>query len=195
MSALPIRKMTMEEYIEFDKNSIDRYEYFAGEVFAMAGGSPEHARIGVNVTTRLFMRLLGGKCEVFNSDMHLKVPAALPYRYPDASVVCGEPIFEELQGIQMLVNPLVLIEVLSPSTEGYDLGKKFTEYKSIASFREYLAISQSRPHVIRYFRHADGFWVRHDIEGLENDVLLESLNVSLPLSEIYERVNFAGLLV
>jgi Uma2 family endonuclease len=106
--------------------------------------------------------------------------------------VCGEPIFEELQGIKMLVNPLVLIEVLSPSTEGYDLGKKFTEYKSIASFREYLAVSQSRPHVIRYFRHADGFWVRHDIEGLENDVLLESLNVSLPLSEIYERVNFAG---
>lgn len=123
--------------------------------------------------------------------MHIKVPAALPYRYPDASVVSGEPIFEEQLGVKMLLNPLVLIEVLSPSTEGYDLGKKFTEYKSIPSFREYLAVSQSRPHIIQYVRHADGFWVRHDIEGMESEVALESLNLSLLLSEIYERVTFS----
>lgn len=190
MSALPKHKMTIEEYIEFDKNSMERYEYFDGEVFAMAGGSPEHARIGGNVFARLFLKLLGGHGEVFNADMQLKVPAAPPYRYPDASVVCGEAVFEEVQGVKLLVNPLLLIEVLSPTTEGYDLGKKFTEYKSIASFQEYLAISQTRPHVIRYFRHANGFWVRHDIEGLENEVLLESINVTPPLSEIYERLNF-----
>ncbi|MBL8206605.1 MAG: Uma2 family endonuclease [Blastocatellia bacterium] len=190
MSALPQHRMTIEEYIEFDKNAEGRYEYFDGEVFAMAGGSPEHSRISINVTSRLFLRLLGSSCEIFNADMQLKVPAAPPYRYPDASVICGGAIFEEVQGIKLLVNPLLLIEVLSPTTEGYDLGKKFTEYKSIASFQEYLAISQSRPHVIRYFRHPNGFWVRHDIEGLENEVLLESLNIVLPLSEIYERVNF-----
>lgn len=190
MSALPIHKMTIEEYIEFDKNSEGRYEYFDGDVFAMAGGSPEHARISVNIIIRLSLKLLNGKCELFNSDMQLKVPAAPPYRYPDVSVVCGEAVFEEVQGVKLLVNPLLLIEVLSPSTEGYDLGKKFTEYKSIASFQEYLAISQTHPHVIRYFRHPNGFWVRHDIEGIENEVLIESLNVSLPLSEIYERVKF-----
>lgn len=191
MSALPIHKLTIEEYIEFDKNSEGRYEYFDGEVFAMAGGSPAHARIGLNITGTLREKLRGSKCEPFNSDMHIKVPAALPYRYPDASVVCGEPVFEEQLGVKLLVNPLVLIEVLSPSTEGYDLGKKFTEYKSIASFQEYLAISQTIPHVIRYYRQANGFWVRHDIEGIESEVLLESLNVSLLLSEIYERMNFS----
>ncbi len=192
MSALPIHKMTIEEYIEFDKNSMERYEYFDGEVFAMAGGSPEHARISGNTFARLFLKLLGGNCEVFNADMQLKVPAAPPYRYPDVSVVCGEAVFEETQGIKLLVNPLLLIEVLSPSTAEYDLGKKFTEYKSIASFQEYLAISQTHPHIIRYSRHPNGFWVRHDIEGLESEVLLESLNLSLPLSEIYERVKLSA---
>lgn len=190
MSALPKHKMTIEEYIEFDKNSMERYEYFDGEVFAMAGGSPEHSRISTNVTSRLFLKLLGSKWEVFNADMQLKVPAAPPYRYPDASVVCGEAIFEEVQGVKLLVNPLVLIEVLSPTTEGYDLGKKFTEYKSIATFQEYLAISQSHPHVIHYVRHPNGFWVRHDIEGVASEVTIESLNIVLPLSEIYARVNF-----
>ncbi len=131
---------------------------------------------------------MGGNCEVFNADMQIKVPAAPPYRYPDVSVVCGEAVFEETQGIKLLVNPLLLIEVLSPSTAEYDLGKKFTEYKSIASFQEYLAISQTHPHVIRYIRHPNGFWVRHDIEGIASEVLLGSLNLSLPLSEIYERV-------
>jgi Uma2 family endonuclease len=192
MSALPIHKLTIEEYIELDKNSEERYEYFAGEIFAMAGGSPEHNRVSLNVAASLLQKLRGSPCEAFNSEMRIKVPAALPYRYPDASVVCGEPVFEELQGVKLLVNPLLIIEALSPSTEGYDLGKKFTEYKSIASFQEYLAISQTHPHVIRYFRQANGFWVRHDIEGIESEVLLESLNVSLPCSEIYERVNFPG---
>ena len=192
MSALPIHKMTIEEYIEFDKNSMERYEYFAGEVFAMAGGSPEHGRIGGSIFARLFMKLLGSKCEAFTSEIRIKVPAALPYRYPDVSVVCGEPVFEAQLGVKLLLNPLVLIEVLSPSTAEYDLGKKFTEYKSIASFREYLAVSQTRPHVIQYVRRADGFWVRHDIEGIESEVALDSLNLALPLSEIYERVTFSA---
>ncbi len=190
MSALPIHKMTMEEYIEFDKNAEGRYEYFAGEVFAMAGGSPEHTRIGGNVFGTLREKLRGTQCEAFTADLRLKVPAALPYRYPDVCVVCGEPTYEELQGVKLLLNPMLLVEVLSSSTAEYDLGEKFTEYKSIPSFREYLVVSQTRPFVIRYFRHPNGFWVRHDIEGIESEVLLESLNVTLRLSEIYERMNF-----
>ena len=145
----------------------------------------------INIAAHLHLKLRGSRYEVFNSQLRVKVPASPPYRYPDVSVVEGGFIVEELQDVQLLVNPLLLIEVLSPSTEGYDLGKKFTEYKSIASFQEYLVISQTHPHVIRYFRQANGFWVRHDIEGIENEVLLESLNVSLPLSEVYERVKFS----
>jgi Uma2 family endonuclease len=190
MSALPKYKMTMEEYIEFDKNAEGRYEYFDGEVFAMAGGSPEHTRISGNIFGTLRERLRGTSCEAFTADLRLKVPAALPYRYPDVSVVCGEAQYEEVQGVKLLLNPVLLVEVLSSSTAEYDLGEKFTEYKSVASFQEYLVVSQTRPFVIRYFRHPNGFWVRHDLEGIESEVLLESLNVALPLTEIYERMNF-----
>lgn len=95
MSALPIRKLTIEEYIELDKNSEERYEYFDGEVFAMAGGSPEHGIIGGNVFAHLFLKLRGSQCQALNSEIRLKVPAAPPYQYPDVSVICGEPVFEE----------------------------------------------------------------------------------------------------
>ncbi len=184
-------KLTIEEYIEFDQNALDRHEYFNGEVRAIVG-SPDHARLCGNIAAHLHLKLRGSKYQVFNSQLRVSVPAAPPYRYPDVSIVDGEFVVEELQGVHLLMNPLLLIEVLSPSTEGYDLGKKFTEYKSIASFREYLAVSQTRPHIIQYVRHADGFWVRHDIEGMESEVALESLNLSLPLSEIYERMTFSA---
>lgn len=190
MSALPVHKMTIEEYIEFDKNAEGRYEFFDGEIFAMAGGSPEHTRIGGNVFATLRERLRSASCEAFTSDLRLKVPAALPYRYPDVSVVCGEAQYEEVQGVKLLLNPVLLVEVISTSTAGYDLGEKFTEYKSIPSFREYLVVSQAHPFVVRHFHHPSGFWVRHDYEGIENEVLLESLNVTLRMSEIYERMDF-----
>jgi Uma2 family endonuclease len=190
MTALPKKIYTLEEYLELDKNSEEKYEYFDGEVFAMAGGSPAHARIGVNVCTRLALKLEGRSCEAFNSDMRIKVPAAFPYRYPDVSVVCGPPVFEELRGQSMLVNPLLLVAVLSPSTTAYDLGDKFTAYQSIASFREYLLITQTRPHVIRHLFQAPGQWLRTEVTGLESEVPLESLGVPLPLREIYARVEF-----
>jgi len=190
MTALPNRRYTLEEYIELDKNSEEKYEYFNGEVFAMVGGSPNHARISGNVYSALRQRLQGQSCEAFNSDMRVKVLAASPYCYPDTSVVCGEPIFEELQGQQMLVNPVLIVEVLSPSTAAYDLGEKFTAYQSIETFQEYLSISQERPYVIQYVRQAKRGWLRTDIVGLDSEVALESVNATLPLSEIYERVNF-----
>jgi Uma2 family endonuclease len=190
MTALPKKRYTLEEYLELDKNSEEKYEYFDGEVFAMAGGSPAHSRISVNVCALLAQALKSGPCEAFNSDMRIEVPAAFPYRYPDVSVVCGEPIFDELQGQVMLVNPLVLIEVLSPSIAAYDLGDKFTAYQSIESFREYLLIAQDHPHIIRHVWQAPGQWLRTEVSGLHNEVSLESLGVALSLSEIYARVKF-----
>lgn len=189
MTALPQKRYTLEEYIELDKNSEEKYEYFDGEVFAMSGGSPDHSRISVNVCNALTQKLRGRQCEAFNSDLRVKVPAAFPYRYPDVSVVCGEPIFEELRGQSMLVNPILLVEALSPSTMAYDLDEKFTAYQSIESFQEYLLVSQARPHVIRYVRQSGG-WLRTEVDGLENEVTLESIAVTLSLNEIYERVSF-----
>ena len=192
MSAVPVskQKYTLEEYLELEKNSEEKYEYFDGEVFAMAGGSPNHARLGLDIGNLFSQKLKGRNCETFNSDMRVKVPAAMPYRYPDVSVVCGEPIFDDLNGQEMLVNPVLIVEVLSPTTTAYDLKDKFTAYQSIDSFREYLIVSQDRPHVIQHIRQAKNRWLRIDIEGLDSEVTLESINVTLPLSEIYERVKF-----
>jgi Uma2 family endonuclease len=190
MTALPKKKYTLEEYLEFDKNSEERYEYFDGEVFAMAGGSPNHARISGNVYSTLQSKLRGGRCEAFNSEMRIMVPLALPYRYPDASVVCGEPIFDEIDGQQMLVNPILIVEVLSPSTAAYDLVDKFAAYQSIDSFREYLLISQDRPHVIQHVKQSKRRWLRIETDRMESEVKLESVDVTLALSELYERVDF-----
>jgi len=189
MTAVPKQRYTIEEYIELDKNSEERFEYFDGEVFAMAGASPNHVRISRNVCNKLTQKLEGRDCEAFPGDLRIKVPADLPYRYPDVSAACGEQIYETIGGVEMLVNPVLLVEVLSTSTASYDLDGKFTAYQSIESFREYLLIAQDRPHVIRYVRQSQG-WLRTETDGLENEVLLESLGVSLPLGEIYARVKF-----
>src|SRR5262247_524786 len=114
MTALPKQRYTLEAYLELDKNSEEKYEYFDGEVFAMAGGSLNHNRVARNLTRLLDIYLAETNCEVLPADMRIKVPKAFPYRYPDLSIVCGELIVEELSGQQMLVNPLVLIEILSP---------------------------------------------------------------------------------
>jgi Uma2 family endonuclease len=190
MIAAPKQKYTLEEYLELDKNSEERYEYFDGEVFTMAGGSPDHARLSGGVYALLERKLEGRDCEAFNSEMRVKVPAALPYRYPDASVVCGEPTFEELDGQKMLINPILIVEVLSPSTVAYDLGEKFTAYQSINTFQEYLLISQDRPHIIQHIKQAKRKWLRIEIEGMDSEVMLESIGVTLTLREIYRRVKF-----
>jgi Uma2 family endonuclease len=122
MSALPQLKYSVEEYIELDKNSEGRYEYFDGVVVELTGANLSHSRIVRNLIRNLENQLDGSDCEVLPADMRLKVPAAFPYRYPDVVVVCGEPVIEELQGLDLLVNPLLIIEVLSPTTEALIAG-------------------------------------------------------------------------
>jgi len=190
MAALPLRKerYTLQEYIELEKSSEAKYEYFDGEVFAMAGASPDHVRISRNVCNALTQKIGDRDCEAFNSDLRIKVPAAFPYRYPDVSAVCGKQIYENLHGQQMLVNPVLLVEVLSDSTAAYDLDGKFTAYQSIKSFREYVLISQTHPHVIHHVQQSKGKWLRSEIDGLDGEVTFESLSVTLQMQEIYARV-------
>ncbi len=192
MSALPKRKYTIEQYIELLKTSEERFEYFDGELFSMAGGKIAHGEIASNVLYTLRNRLSNRQCRVYNGEVALKVPAAPPLRCPDASVVCGEPMVEDFYGIDLLVNPILIVEVLSDSTADYDLGKKFLAYQSIESFREYLAIAQKHVHVIQHSKQENGLWVRRDFIGLDSEVHLESLNVTLTLNEIYEHVSFAS---
>jgi Uma2 family endonuclease len=190
MTALPDRKYTLDEYIQLLKTSDERYEYFDGDVVSMSGGKIAHSTIASNVLHHLRTGTGGGRCQVFGGDLALKVPLAWPFRFPDVSVVCGEPVIEDFKGIDLLINPLLIVEVLSSSSAAYDLGEKFTAYQSIESFQEYLLISQTRSLVIAHLRQANGLWLRRDIEGLDHNVRLESLNLTLNLSDIYERVSF-----
>jgi Uma2 family endonuclease len=192
MPPIPKHKMTMEEYIEFDKNNEGRWEYFDGEVFDMAGGSLNHSKIIANILRNIGNKLEGTRCEALPSEMRIKVPKALPYRYPDVTVVCGEPIIEKIRGQETLVNPRVIIEVLSLSTAQYDYSAKFIAYRSIESFQEYLLVAQDRPHIIQYGQYVrgPGGWVRRDIEGVENVVAFASVDCELALSEIYRLVKF-----
>jgi Uma2 family endonuclease len=124
-------KYTLEEYLEIDKKSEARLEYWHGDIFDMSGVSREHARIEVNLLMHLGPRASAKRCRIFPANMRIKVPGAPPYRYADLSGLCGEERFEQRDGLDVLVNPALIIEVLSPSTEAYDRGDKFTYYKSI----------------------------------------------------------------
>ncbi|MEK6320245.1 MAG: Uma2 family endonuclease [Acidobacteriota bacterium] len=190
MVAIPKERFTLEEYIEFDKNSEERYEYFDGVVVSMSGGTLAHNRIARNLTTGLTNRLEGQGCEVLPADMRIKVPKAPPYRYADLVVVCGEPVIERIQGLDILVNPSLIVEILSESTEAYDRGKKFLAYQSIESFKEYLLVAQDRPYITHYVRRADGGWLRTDIEGLDSEIELVTISCKMPLREVYALVDF-----
>jgi len=191
MSAIPItnRQMTLEEYLEFDYNAEGRYEYFEGEVIEMSGGSPEHSLLGNRIGFLLQRELIQKNCSVYNSEVLIKVPAMLPYRYDDVSALCGKPIYEDLGNQRLLVNPTLIVEVLSPSTEKFDRDLKFKAYKSIESLREYLLVSQSHKFVTLYTKHNEKFWFQS--EYVEGETLKsESLECELSVDEIYQGIIF-----
>lgn len=190
MSAQPKLRFTLEEYLEMDRNSDERLEYWDGEVFSMSGVSDEHSQIEVNLIVSLDTRLSERGCRVFPADMRIKVPSLPPYRYGDVSALCGEPQFEEIDGVDVLINPALIIEILSKSTEARDRGKKFTHYKSIPSFSEYLLVSQNSPNVSQFIRQGDGFWLHREFNSLEDLVKLAFCDCELSLREIYRRVKF-----
>lgn len=190
MTALAKQKYTVEEYIELLKSSDERLEYFNGEIFSMASGKVVHEDIASNLIYSLRDKLKGRDCRVAGGNQAVKTVKAPPFRLPDVSVVCGKRVIEEIQGFQMLVNPVLLIEVLSSSTAEFDREGKFLIYQAIESFREYLLVEQGRPHVTRYIRQDNGGWLRYDVIGLESEILLESVGVTVRLSEIYSMVEF-----
>ena len=190
MAANPERRYTLEEYLELDRTSEERLEFWDGEVFCMSGGSEAHDRILVNCIVSLNVKLHPSKCRVFSSDMRIKVPSAPPYRYADVSALCGEAKFEKIGGVDALTNPHLLVEVLSPSTEAYDRVDKFTHYKSIPTLREYLLVAQHRPHVTHLFKGDDGKWIHTEANELTETLTLVSLGCDLPMGEIYQGVSF-----
>ena len=181
---------SLEEYLKLEKSTNEKFEFFDGNVWSMSGASTSHNRIVRNLNTEVDLQLREKGCEAFPSDMRIKVPAYAPYRYPDLTALCGKPIIENMHGLDLLVNPSLIVEVLSDSTEAFDRGDKFSYYKSIESFTEYLLIAQHRPHVSQFVKHGDGFWMNLEFNDLSGTVELKSVPCKLFLSAIYRGVSF-----
>lgn len=180
--------MTESEYLEFERDSDVKHEYLNGEVFAMAGASAKHSLICSYVASALIVAL-GEPCAVYQSDMRVKVKTTGLFTYPDVSVGCEDPQYVA-NIFDTLLNPIVLIEVLSPSTEAYDRGKKFQDYRQIPSLQEYLLISQDSPRIERYLRRDDNTWTLTDAIGLDATIEMPSLGCTLMLSDVYRKVKF-----
>ena len=181
--------LTPEAYLALEREASHKSEYFAGEMFAMSGASRRHNLISLNFGAELRAQLRHQPCEVYTSDMRVKVSPTGLYTYPDVVVVCGEPAFEDAMG-DTLLNPTVLVEVLSQSTEDYDRGRKLEHYRSLPSLQEYLLVSQERAHIVHYVRHSDVSWLLSDTSGLESSISLQAIGCEVALSEIYAKVRF-----
>ncbi len=185
--------LTPEEYIALERKALPdseivRSEYLNGEVIAISGASFAHNLITGNIFAELHTRLKGSGCVVFASDMRVSIPSATSYFYPDVGVVCGDRRFED-DVFDTLLNPIIIVEVLSPSTEVYDRGEKFVHYRQLQSLQEYILVSQDKVRVEHYSRQSSQ-WILTDFQNLVQQLPLTSIQCELPLQEIYERVSF-----
>jgi Uma2 family endonuclease len=176
-----------EDYLASERQNEFKSEYLNGEIHAMTGASRRHNLIAGNIHAALWQLLRGKPCEAYVSDMRVGVPAANLYTYPDVAVVCGEPAFEDAE-VDTLLNPTVLVEVLSKSTARYDRTTKFVYYRTLESLAEYVLVWQDEYRVEHYVKQPDGRWLLTDLIGLEASLELKSVGCALRLGEIYERV-------
>lgn len=190
MTASPKYFMTLEEYLAFERSSDTKHEYIDGEIYAMAGARAPHNIITANIGALLHAqrRAHTPPCLIYSSDQSVKA-SANTYFYPDVTVVCAEPIYEPT-GLDTLLNPTLIVEVLSPSTEQYDRRKKSLRYQNIESLQEYLFVAQDAPWIERYRRQPDGTWQFSGVIGRDSMVELVSINATLALADIYENVTF-----
>jgi len=178
--------LTPAEYLAFERASEEKHEYADGEIFSMAGCSREHSLINANVQRELGNALIDRPCELHTSDMRVKIAARGRYVYPDASVVCGEPVFEDAE-VDTLQNPRLIVEVLSDSTEAYDRGDKFEQYRSIPSVTDYLVISQKAVRVEHFQRQPDGRWLL-TLAGPGERLVLDAIGVTIEVDRLYLKV-------
>ncbi len=188
MSAV-LKTMTPGEYLACERRAEFKSEYFRGEVFAMAGGSAKHSLIAANFIREAGNGLKGKPCVVYSSDLRIKVSETGLYTYPDASIVCGGPQFDD-EVRDTVLNPTMIVEVLSDSTEKYDRGRKSSQYRSLDSLTELVLISQNEPCVERYVRQDGGGWLLMEEKNLAGSVHFDSIASAIPMSEIYRNVVF-----
>ncbi len=184
-----LKRITPQEYLIRERQASIKSEFYQGEIFAMGGGSANHSLIAANFVREAGNALKDKPCIVFNSDLRVQVQSTGLYTYPDATIVCGELLFDD-DHRDTLLNPTVIVEVLSDSTEKYDRGKKSNHYRQIASLKELILIAQDRSHVERFTRQPNGDWLFHEQKELTADFELKSLGISIAISELYRGVTF-----
>ncbi|PYS76265.1 MAG: hypothetical protein DMF66_15715 [Acidobacteria bacterium] len=178
---------TPDEYLALERKAEYKSEYFGGEIFAMTGASRKHNLVAGNIFAALHLQLKKRPCEIYPSDMRVKVSPTGLYTYPDVAVVCGEPMFDDEQR-DTLLNPTVLVEVLSKSTASYDRGEKFEHYRKIESLAEYLVIAQDKYHVEQYAKQPGGQWLLSETDDPQQTIHLSSIDCDLALADIYDKV-------
>lgn len=184
----PKRKIfSAKEYLAMERKAETKSEYLGGELFAMAGASRAHNLISTNMVRFLSNQLLERLCRVYSSDMKVKIEKIDKYTYPDIVITCEEEKFEDEEE-DVLLNPIVIIEILSDSTEAYDRGKKFFHYQYISSFMEYILVSQDTYKIERFIRQKDNKWLYESFHTIEDSLTLDSIACTLPMHEIYRNL-------
>lgn len=191
MSSVPRRKYTAQEYFEREEASPTRHEFYRGEIFAMSGGTREHGMIADSISRTLFPLIRPRGCKPYGPSQRIFIPDVELHTYPDVSVVCGDATMSGIDP-NAITNPLVLVEVLSPSTERYDRGKKFELYRRIESFQEYLLVDEFEPRIECFSRSSEGLWKIDAVEGLDAVMTLPILGCTLALRDVYLDVEFAS---
>jgi Uma2 family endonuclease len=183
MATLPDAPLTEAQYLEIERLAEFKSEFHDGRMFAVSGGSLNHSLISTRMSALLDRQMPPG-CRTCNSDLRIKVASAGLYTYPDCGVICGEPEYFGGQK-DVVLNPLLIVEVLSPSTEGYDRGKKFELYRTIPSFQEYLIVHQDQGHVEHFSKQHDGSWLLRNHTGVDDSVNIARLGIHIALADLY----------
>jgi Uma2 family endonuclease len=181
------RRLTEAEYLTIEHAAELKSEFFDGEMFAMAGGTPQHSLIATNLARVIGNQLRASPCVVYNADLRIKVEASGLFTYPDLSVICG-PLEFARGTTDTVINPSLLVEVLSEATEAYDRGKKFEHYRQIATLREYLLVSQREPRIEHFLRQEQEGWLLTEAAGLDTRLELPNLHIQVALSDVFDRV-------
>lgn len=189
--AAPIVKYHSEkDYLDFERSSQERHEFYKGEIFAMRGASYEHNVIEDNLRGILYNFLKEKSCRSFGSNLRIHIPRNSLYTYPDIMIICGEPKFQDQQ-FDTVLNPAVLIEILSPSTANYDRGAKFDLYREIESLKEYILIDSSFYHCVHYTRNADNTWTLSETKNINGDLSIVSIDLKISLTEVYAGIQLS----
>lgn len=189
MGAPDLKYISEETFLETEREASEKHEYYRGEVFAMSGASIAHNKIFSSTFGDLFSKLKGKKCQPFGSDLRVHIPTNSLYTYPDISIICGE--VETIDDkFDTATNPAVIIEILSPSTRDYDIGKKFALYRDIESLKEYILIDSEKIHVIRHQKNADSSWLMTEYKTIDATFQISTVALELKLEDIYFGIAF-----